>query len=89
MKETAEIITALGGFGGLAGLVTALVQLRKIKAEIMPNHGSSLADAIRRTEDGIKRLDHQMGEIRRDSAVTHELIGKRLDEHAQRLDKIK
>lgn len=48
-----EIINALGGFGGVAAVVTSaatLIQARQIHAQVSPNHGSSLADAVNRTD---------------------------------------
>ena len=48
-----EIINALGGFGGVAAVVTSaatLMQARQIRAQVSPNHGSSLADAVNRTD---------------------------------------
>lgn len=48
-----EIISALGGFGGVAAVVTSaatLIQARQIHAQVSPNRGSSLADAVNRTD---------------------------------------
>lgn len=67
MTPAAEVITALGGFGGVAALVTSvatLIQARRIHAQVSPNHGSSLADAVNRTDaktaqaaDAVARLE--------------------------------
>lgn len=54
MSVAAEVITALGGLGGAAALVTSvatLVQTRRIHARVSPNHGSSISDATQRIED--------------------------------------
>lgn len=53
MSAAAEVITALGGLGGVAAIVTSaatLIQARRIHAQVRPNHGSSLADAVNRTD---------------------------------------
>lgn len=56
MSDAAAIITALGGLGGIGTVVASvatLVQARRIKADtetLSPNHGSSLADSVRRIE---------------------------------------
>ncbi len=67
MTPAAEVITALGGLGGVAAIVTSaatLIQARRIHAQVSPNHGSSLADAVNRTEaktsaaaDAVSRLE--------------------------------
>lgn len=76
----------LGGLAGLAALVTAIggviVQLRGLRkvrrdtAQLMPNHGSHLADAVHRIEANmatradvgeVRRLvGHEVGEVRDD-----------------------
>jgi predicted RNase H-like nuclease (RuvC/YqgF family) len=53
MTPAAEVINALGGLGGVAAIVTStatLIQARRINAQVSPNHGSSLADAVNRTD---------------------------------------
>ena len=48
-----EVINALGGLSGVAAVVTSiatLTQARQIRAQVSPNHGSSLADAVNRTD---------------------------------------
>lgn len=54
MSVAAEVITALGGLGGAAALITSaatLFQTRRIHARVSPNHGSSISDATARIED--------------------------------------
>lgn len=54
MSVAAEVITALGGLGGAAALVTSvatLIQTRRIHARVSPNHGTSISDATQRIED--------------------------------------
>ena len=56
MSFTAEVITALGGLGGAAALITSvatLIQTRRIHARVSPNHGSSISDATARIEEAI------------------------------------
>lgn len=52
MGQTAEVITALGGLSGLSAVIASiatLVQARRIREEVGTNHGSSIADAVTRT----------------------------------------
>ena len=56
MSVAAEVITALGGLGGAAAIVTSiatLIQTRRIHARVSPNHGSSISDAAARIEDAL------------------------------------
>lgn len=56
MSVAAEVITALGGLGGAAALITSaatLIQTRRIHARVSPNHGSSISDATARIEDAL------------------------------------
>lgn len=63
---TPEVITALGGLGGLGALITSTAGLIETRRRLRPNHGSSVADGVSRLEDGMKSLGHQIGEIRDD-----------------------
>ena len=59
MSLAAEVITALGGLGGAAALITSvatLIQTRRIHARVSPNHGSSISDATARIEEAL--ADH-------------------------------
>ena len=59
MSVAAEVITALGGLGGAAALITSaatLIQTRRIHARVSPNHGSSISDATARIEEALN--DH-------------------------------
>ena len=65
MSVAAEVITALGGLGGAAALITSaatLIQTRRIHARVSPNHGSSISDATARIEEA---LDDHGDAIRR------------------------
>lgn len=56
MSAVAEVITALGGLGGAAALITSaatLIQTRRIHARVSPNHGSSISDATARIEEAL------------------------------------
>lgn len=56
MSAAAEVITALGGLGGAAALITSiatLIQTRRIHARVSPNHGSSISDATARIEEAL------------------------------------
>jgi len=67
VSVAAEVITALGGLGGAAALITSaatLIQTRRIHARVSPNHGSSISDATARIEqalddhgDAIRRIE--------------------------------
>lgn len=56
MSVAAEVITALGGLGGAAAIITStatLIQTRRIHARVSPNHGSSISDTTARIEDAL------------------------------------
>lgn len=70
MTAAAEIITAFGGFGGLAATLTGLATLlaaRKTRAQLEPNHGSSVKDQLNRIERSLDehgdQLDHQSAQL--------------------------
>lgn len=58
-----------------------------IRKEVSPNHGSSMKDSLVRIEKLADGLGHQIGEIRRDAAVTHELLGNQVKALADRMNK--
>lgn len=82
-------LSSLGGLGGLAAAITAVCALRRrdddmsaVRAAVEPNHGSSLADSMRRTEAQVMtltsrvesldhRIGHEMGDMRRAADATH------------------
>lgn len=73
MQPQLEVIAALGGFSGIAALITALVQLaglRKSMSEAMhelkPNHGSSMKDALARIESVQQDHGERLHELRKD-----------------------
>lgn len=97
MTPAAEIITAFGGFGGFAATLTSLATLlaaRKTRAQLEPNHGSSVKDQLNRIERSLDehgdQLDHQSEQLlqitRRVDSIddhahdTHREIYRRLDD---------
>lgn len=72
--ETLEALISLGGFTGLGSMIAAIaavLKLREVKrdtTELRPNHGSSIKDAIRRIEESVRSVGHQVGEVRTDLA---------------------
>lgn len=90
---------AVGGLSGLAAVLAALrelrtsrVDVRAVRAQVEPNHGSSLADSVRRTEASVtdlsRRMGHELGEIRRDvQGVRDDLRAARSD-HESRLERL-
>jgi hypothetical protein len=85
LHALSEVAAALGGLGGAGAIITgiaALREARRVRSSVEPNHGSSLADAARRTEaaiaeirDDVRSLDHrlgyELGEIRRGADREH------------------
>lgn len=88
----AEVITALGGLTGAGAIITstaALLEARRVRASVEPNHGDSMADAVRRIEASVDdlrddmrsldhRLGHELGEVKRVADREHA-------DHAERL----
>lgn len=71
MATALQIISLLQIPAILIALIGILPALIKIKKELMPNHGSSLNDAVARSERGVdrieenqKRLQKEIGDIR-------------------------
>lgn len=60
----------------------------QIKAEFLPNHGSSFKDALTRIEKEVSSLGHQIGESRRDSSNAHELLGNQVNDLARRVTRL-
>ena len=70
MNAVAEVIAATGGLGGLAAALTsgaALLAARKTRAQLEPNHGSSVKDQLNRIERSLDdhgtQLDHQSSQL--------------------------
>ncbi|MCI6556215.1 hypothetical protein [Schaalia hyovaginalis] len=60
-----DLVAALGGLTGLGALITSTAGLIETRRRLRPNHGSSVADGVRRTEDAVRSLGHQVGELHR------------------------
>lgn len=76
---TVEVINALGGFGGVAAVVTSvatLVQARQIHAQVSPNHGSSLADAVNRTDIKTDEAVAAVSRLEQTIALHSDAIGR-------------
>lgn len=92
LGAVAAFISALGVFLTGAGTLYNYVAIKRVKAEVTHNHGSSLKDAVDRIErrqssliektegltENVKSLGHQIGEIRETDNVTHTDITARL-----------
>lgn len=100
LADALAALSTLGGLGGLAALIAAVAALRRheaataeIRAEMRPDHGGSLRDAVDRIERGMDelrgehrdlshRLGHELGEVRRDlhqARTDHEIRLRRLE----------
>ena len=84
LADALAALSTLGGLGGLAALIAAVAALRRheaaaaeIRAEMRPDHGTSLRDAVDRIQHGVdelrtehrdlnRRVGHELGEVRRD-----------------------
>ncbi len=85
LHALSEVAAALGGLGGIGAIITstaALLEARRTRANVEPNHGGSLADSIHRAEaaiseirDDVRSLDHrlgyELGEVRRAADREH------------------
>lgn len=70
MNPVAEIITAAGGFGGLAATITGIATLlaaRRTAGQLEPDHGTSVKDQLNRIEKSLDehgvQLDHQSSQL--------------------------
>ena len=70
MNPAAEIITAAGGFGGLAATITGIATLlaaRRTASQLEPDHGTSVKDQLNRIERSLDehgdQLDHQSAQL--------------------------
>ena len=100
LADALAALSTLGGLGGLAALIAAVAALRRheaataeIRAEMRPDHGGRLRDAVDRIERGMdelrgehrdlsRRLGHELGEVRRDlhqARTDHEIRLRRLE----------
>jgi len=89
IADAIAALAAIGGLGGIASVLTSLTALRRhrdtatdIEAQMRPNHGTSMRDAIDRIEHGLddlrdshqdlsRRLGAELGALRRQSDREH------------------
>ena len=84
MNPVAEIITAAGGFGGLAATITGIATLlaaKRTASQLEPDHGTSVKDQLNRIEKSLDehgiQLDHQSSQLLQ---ITHRVDS--IDDHA-------
>lgn len=92
LSGVAELVTSAGAF------IAAIVAARKASSaadsastavnEVTPNHGGSLKDIVTRIERFVRSQGHQIGEIKRDAAITHDQIGEGLDDLRHRVRRL-
>ena len=70
MNPVAEVITAAGGFGGLAPTITGIATLlaaKRTASQLEPDHGTSVKDQLNRIEKSLdehgEQLDHQSSQL--------------------------
>lgn len=89
MSGIVSAITDLGGFAGLAAVLAVVWPIRHVSAQMKPNHGSSLRDAVDRIEKNLdnltarhddlaSRLGHEVGELKSDSRAAHDDLAARI-----------
>lgn len=80
----AEVINALGGFAGLAALLTAFAGFRNVKRDT-----AKIAAAPDSLSGKIDSLVEQVGHLAKSSQTTHELLARRLDGHDREFREMK
>lgn len=92
----------IAGIGTFVAALGAWRKSKKAADELSPNHGGSLKDSVSRIEATLAQLGamvqhqgqiqrsqgHQIGEIRRDSAHTHDLLTEGLKEAHRRIRRL-
>lgn len=96
MDNLAVIISALGGFGGIAAVISSLAAFRKVNSaekavekQFTPNHGSSLIDKVGSVERHLDLLCDELRVLARSSEQTHQLLSERLTSHDRELRDVK
>ena len=94
-----EGLAELGGFAGLAALITAaagvLVQLRSLRkvredtAQLQPDHGSSVADKVDSISKQLDLIQHAQEQASHNADAVNTLITDRLHMHDIELRDIK
>ena len=87
MNPVAEVITAAGGFGGLAATITGIATLlaaKRTASQLEPDHGTSVKDQLNRIEKSLDehgiQLDHQSSQLLQ--------ITRRVDSHSEMRNRI-
>ena len=96
MDNAAVIISALGGFGGIAAVISSLAAFRKVdnaekavEKTFTPNHGSSLIDKVGSVERHLDLLCDELRLLGESSKQTHALIADRLTSHDREIRDMK
>ena len=96
MSDVAVIISALGGFGGVAAVISSIAALRKVsdagktvEKQLTPNHGSSLIDKVASVERHIDLLCDELKMLGESAQQTHQLLTDRLAAHDRELRDVK
>lgn len=74
-------LTDFTGIAALISAIAAIIGARKsahTNKEMKPDHGESLKDIVHSIDDKVDMLGHQIGEIRREEAITHEDMLERI-----------
>lgn len=90
MNPVAEVITAAGGFGGLAATITGIATLlaaKRTASQLEPDHGTSVKDQLNRIEryldeHGIQ-LDHQSSQLLQITRRVDSIDDHAHDSHAE------
>ncbi len=83
--EVVDALVSLGGLTGLGSLIASLATLRKASkvkqdtSQLLPDHGSSVADKIDGLVREVRGIGHQVGELR-DSMVQEQEDRRQGDE---------
>lgn len=80
----AEVINALGGFAGLAALLTAFAGFLNVKRDT-----KRIAAAPDSLADKLDSLSEQFEHLAKSSQTTHELLARRLDGHDREFREMK
>lgn len=90
MNPVAEIITAAGGFGGLAATITGIATLlaaKRTASQLEPDHGTSVKDQLNRIEKSLDehgvQLDHQSSQLLQITRRVDSIDDHAHDSHAE------
>lgn len=66
VHEIVNLLHNLGGLAGVGALIASISTYKETRKRLRPNHGSSIADGVARVEKDVRRIGHEIGEIRTD-----------------------